>query len=566
MIRPFFFWCNKVLPLVYDDSLSYYELLAKVVNQLNKVAEQSNKTSEGLQALAQYVNDYLTSDEFKAYIEEELDKMAEDGTLNAMLSEISNSTKFIPSDDEHSAYVSGVSAAIADWFSNMAPGTSDSVTGSSTSVSQKYAAIYNDDYSVLFPNLLTYDAIVDNVWSFGKDPTLFPDTPVDSRYDSINVSGLTYPVMYMNCAGFVTMITKGRAYSVSPWLKLYTDADATGKELAVTALEYGDMDEAPWTVDFMNTCITWRMAGVMKGSGCTPKLIASKSAGGLTSFEDALQYLRDGDVVFCGNPADSNYAQRYLSIHHCAIYFKTLQSLNAAGQLFGIQFKPWDDSTDVSHGYLVHCTSGSGSGSPSVQNVIRIDTLDSYMTRVANNEKLYGCQISANAMNSSKEYLAVTGIMPLYNADMNPGARHNFRASASDIDFNTVRAFTSGTNNGTFSYGQYRYAQPTISIAAAGSTVDLDNFVGPRESGIYLIDASNVTITHGPTDAEAVLGDDVLTSPTSLPLLLEVHDCFREDQLSLQALTVISSADASYHKWERTVNFEGTSSKWRQVY
>lgn len=31
------FWCYKVLPLVYDDSLSYYELLCKVVNKLNEV-------------------------------------------------------------------------------------------------------------------------------------------------------------------------------------------------------------------------------------------------------------------------------------------------------------------------------------------------------------------------------------------------------------------------------------------------------------------------------------------------------------------------------------------------
>ena len=31
----FKFWCQKVLPLVYDDSLSYYELLCKVVDYIN---------------------------------------------------------------------------------------------------------------------------------------------------------------------------------------------------------------------------------------------------------------------------------------------------------------------------------------------------------------------------------------------------------------------------------------------------------------------------------------------------------------------------------------------------
>lgn len=37
------FWCQKVLPLTYDDSLSYYELLDKVVKYLNNVIEDMEK-------------------------------------------------------------------------------------------------------------------------------------------------------------------------------------------------------------------------------------------------------------------------------------------------------------------------------------------------------------------------------------------------------------------------------------------------------------------------------------------------------------------------------------------
>lgn len=36
-LKQFKMWCHKVLPLVYDDSLSYYEVLCKVVDYLNKV-------------------------------------------------------------------------------------------------------------------------------------------------------------------------------------------------------------------------------------------------------------------------------------------------------------------------------------------------------------------------------------------------------------------------------------------------------------------------------------------------------------------------------------------------
>lgn len=41
-LKKFRMWCHKVLPLVYDDSLSYYETLCKVVDYLNKVIEATN--------------------------------------------------------------------------------------------------------------------------------------------------------------------------------------------------------------------------------------------------------------------------------------------------------------------------------------------------------------------------------------------------------------------------------------------------------------------------------------------------------------------------------------------
>ena len=40
--------CQAVLPAVYDDCLSYYELLSKVVAELNKHAEYLNDTNEDI--------------------------------------------------------------------------------------------------------------------------------------------------------------------------------------------------------------------------------------------------------------------------------------------------------------------------------------------------------------------------------------------------------------------------------------------------------------------------------------------------------------------------------------
>lgn len=44
----FRFWCQKVLPLVYDDSLSYYELLCKVVDYINNLINDQKELSDEL--------------------------------------------------------------------------------------------------------------------------------------------------------------------------------------------------------------------------------------------------------------------------------------------------------------------------------------------------------------------------------------------------------------------------------------------------------------------------------------------------------------------------------------
>ena len=40
-LEKFRFRVNKVLPLVYDDSLSYWEFLAKVMAKLNEIGEKA---------------------------------------------------------------------------------------------------------------------------------------------------------------------------------------------------------------------------------------------------------------------------------------------------------------------------------------------------------------------------------------------------------------------------------------------------------------------------------------------------------------------------------------------
>ena len=47
----FKFWCQKVLPLVYDDSLSYYEVLCKVVDYINNLINEDRLIEENITEL-----------------------------------------------------------------------------------------------------------------------------------------------------------------------------------------------------------------------------------------------------------------------------------------------------------------------------------------------------------------------------------------------------------------------------------------------------------------------------------------------------------------------------------
>ena len=99
----FRFWCQMSLPIVYDDSLSYYELLNKVVVYLNNTIsdvataetniENINDTVEhnmdalltAYNLLQGYVNDYFDNLDVQEEINNKLDEMASSGALSNLL-------------------------------------------------------------------------------------------------------------------------------------------------------------------------------------------------------------------------------------------------------------------------------------------------------------------------------------------------------------------------------------------------------------------------------------------------------------------------------------------------
>lgn len=96
-IKNFRFWCQKVLPTIYDDSLSYYEVLCKIRDLINDIITNMDSLAEAIEdldnrldAVEAKLNDlsqliidevkrYIQSDEF---VEQLIDELTSSQTFN----------------------------------------------------------------------------------------------------------------------------------------------------------------------------------------------------------------------------------------------------------------------------------------------------------------------------------------------------------------------------------------------------------------------------------------------------------------------------------------------------
>lgn len=107
-------WCRKILPLVYDDSISYYEVLCKLTEYIQKLIDQmgdyDNLETE-IQQLQQEVN--LVKEELEKvkngdYVSLYIDSLANwiNANLQEMVARIVKYIFFGLTDDGHfAAYV-----------------------------------------------------------------------------------------------------------------------------------------------------------------------------------------------------------------------------------------------------------------------------------------------------------------------------------------------------------------------------------------------------------------------------------------------------------------------------
>ena len=90
---PFMYYCQKVIPLAFDESMSYYEQLCNLVYYLkntvmpavNNNADALTEVQEAFKQLEKYVDDYFKNLDVQTEINNKLDEMAESGQLSEII-------------------------------------------------------------------------------------------------------------------------------------------------------------------------------------------------------------------------------------------------------------------------------------------------------------------------------------------------------------------------------------------------------------------------------------------------------------------------------------------------
>ena len=484
------------------------------------------------------------------------------GEVEQLQSDVLNE-HWIPNDAERDAYENWAAACVVSYLVNMPAATCNSIQGAPNHIDLRFVPIYLDTVAHLPESLMSYNAIVNNdIGQFGKYQTEGFTPTVSGNHNTITVEGQTYPILYSNCSNFVTQVCSGRRYIDSVWYNLFTRPDINARQLAVKALPYGDTALQPWTVDYMNLYYTWRMAECMNASGCTVNPIAQRVNGEVvtTKYFDTM---RDGDVIFFGDT--TRFSGRYRGIHHCALYFKTLDKLNAAAAAYGVTCKPFDGGGG-SLGYVVDCSGSTDGVVRGTKNVFKISTMEYMLNeKLTGDEVFYFAKTDANALNSSKLHQNTTGTLVLKSCEITSSMRE-YKQDGDSILFDTVTAF-GDANDKQYSYGYHRNCQEH-SIVQSGGTLDANDYFGARKTGVYGVGVTNVTLVNFPTTGN-VFGENegaaVMATPSNVAFIFESVSPFESDT-GIQLQRVTSVYNDAPHAWERCQNNNGTRSKWRCLY
>lgn len=95
MLSPFVLYCQKVIPLAFDESMSYYECLCalysylkeKVLPVINNNAEALEEVQAKMIELKDYVDNYFDNLDIQEEVNNKLDEMADSGELASIIAQ-----------------------------------------------------------------------------------------------------------------------------------------------------------------------------------------------------------------------------------------------------------------------------------------------------------------------------------------------------------------------------------------------------------------------------------------------------------------------------------------------
>lgn len=156
------FWCRKVLPLVYDDSLSYYEVLCKVAAKLNEVIENENTQNETITEGATQLSNLANAlaDEIERAVAKEGDLQSALTALESAAEKITNKTNVVNADSTNNQYPTA--KAVYEAMQNM-PSGGDNV----------YIATLTDTYEDVLAQVEAGKAVFFEFKEIGDDNLIY---------------------------------------------------------------------------------------------------------------------------------------------------------------------------------------------------------------------------------------------------------------------------------------------------------------------------------------------------------------------------------------------------------
>lgn len=546
----FRYWCQHVLPTVYDDSLSYYELLCKVVRYLNDML-QNLETAEGniqklyeaFQLLQDYVNHYFDSTDFQELVNNKLDEMVEDGTMGELINQevfgqINDDIKtlkripFQPVQEARAQYKDRLLRSLASYMVRC--------NFARFLVDEAYPSPTNHPWIIKYSGSKQYTRVM----TTAKD-CVFTDTEV--------IDGVTYNVVYLNCVGFMSLILKHRDYVHSPYYYAFRHLnDIDLDEVWNLSQIYIDPEHRPMEyatqIDFLNNGSIFRESLSQQLANGFAQYVSKHDWGNnepLMIDEEVINSMETGDIIYLARSHNAN-VNYYLGIGHCALYVKTKQELiNMAQNEYHISIAPeLLENDNESYGYFVDVTSQTDPDN--YTDIMRFRTLYSMMTRQPSNDTWLNVLVSKPYPTSMNSNLG--GVFGEYK-------RHCYQYTEYlDVALNRTALFNH--QFGTFDLACVGERATWLSnyYSDNNNPTSLKNF---RVNGLF-------KVTNVETQAQGGFGNDLPSGWNGYSLMLR-NEGFREDGSSNTGLQTIYKTSGDFGVATRCRKGDGTWSDWKEL-